>query len=120
MISAASQVSSGTASPRRRSLVVSSCDDRLFASAVGLSFDDELPCRALQSVDGGLGKERVGHDRQPLNRVPVRGEHRGRRVVALDDKLVEIGRLGGIEGLEGEVVDESRSSTPMSFRISAS
>jgi hypothetical protein len=26
-------------------------------------------------------------------------------VVALDDKLVEIGRLGGIEGLEGEVIE---------------
>jgi MFS family permease len=86
-------VSSGTASPRRRDLVFTGPDERLLASAVGLSFDDELPGGALQTIDGGLGEERIGHDRQPLNRVPVRGEHRGRFVVALNDKLIQIGRL---------------------------
>ena len=97
-------MSSRAAPPRRRRLVFTGTDDRLLASSVGLSFDDELPGGALQAVDGGLGEKWVCHDRQPLNRVPVRGEHRGRRVVALDDKLIEIGRLGGIEGLEGEVI----------------
>ena len=67
--------------------------------AVGLALDDELPRGALQPVDGGLGEQRVGHDGQPLARVPVRGQHGGRGVVALDDELVDVGGLGARRGL---------------------
>jgi len=71
------QESTRAAPPRRTSLVLTGADDWLLASAVRLSFDDKLPDGVFQMVDGGLGEEQIGHDRQPLNRVPVRGEHRG-------------------------------------------
>ncbi len=98
---------STAASPTRRDGGLGLGGERgLLALTVGLSFDDELPCGALEPVDGGLGKQWVGHDRQPLARVPVGGQHRGRLVVALDADLIDVGRLRGVEGLEGEVIDE--------------
>jgi hypothetical protein len=83
-------------------------DRWLLALAVGLSFDDELPCCAFEPVDGGLGEEWVGHDRQPLTRVAVRGQHRCRLVVALNADLVDVGCFGGVERLKREVIDLCR------------
>jgi hypothetical protein len=34
--------------------------------AIGLAFDDELPCGALQPVDCGLGEEGICHEAQPF------------------------------------------------------
>ena len=76
--------------------------------AVGLSFDDEFPGGALEPVDCGLGEEWVGHDRQPLARIAVGGQHCGRVVVALDADLVDVGCLGGVERLEGKVVNKEQ------------
>jgi hypothetical protein len=41
--------------------------------AVGLTFDNEFPRRALEPVDDGLSEERIGQSGQPFARVTVRG-----------------------------------------------
>ena len=38
------------------------------AAAVGVAFDDELVAGGGEPVDGGLGEQRVGHEREPFNR----------------------------------------------------
>ena len=84
------------------------------AAPVGLAFDDELVGGGGEPVDGGLGQERVGHHGQPFLGGPVGGHDRGAFAVALDAELVEVGGLGGVEGLEREVV--ALSGVRTSFR----
>jgi hypothetical protein len=73
-------------------------DDRLLAWSVGVAFEHELVGGGLEPVDGGLGEERIGHQPQPLDRLPVRSHNGGGGPVALDDELVDV---GGIERVEG-------------------
>jgi hypothetical protein len=61
----------------------------------------------LEPVDGGLGEERIGHQPQPVDRLPVRGRHRGCGPMAFDDELVDIS-VERVEGLEGELVDDQQ------------
>jgi len=43
------------------------------AAAVGVAFDDELVAGGGEPVDGGLGEQRVGHEREPFAGVAVGG-----------------------------------------------
>ena len=56
--------------------------------ADAVSLGDEFVGRALETVDGGMGEQRIGHDGQPLNRLPVARDHRRCPAVPLDHKLV--------------------------------
>ena len=47
------------------------------AAAVGLAVEDEFVGGGLESVDGGLGQEGVGHLGQPLDGLPVGGDDGG-------------------------------------------
>ena len=44
-------------------------DGWFLAAPVGLSFDDEFVGGGGKPVDGGLGKQRVGHHGQPFSAV---------------------------------------------------
>ncbi len=57
-------------------------------------------------VDGGLGEQCVAHHGQPLGGLPVGGEDGAGSAVAFDDEFVEVVGLGGVEGFEGEVVQD--------------
>ena len=59
----------------------------------------------LESVDRGLSEEWVGHQAEPLDRGSVRGHHRGRSPMPLDDQFVDVGGVERVERLEREVVD---------------
>lgn len=74
-------------------------------AAIGLAFDDQFPGRALEPVDGRLGQQRVGQHPQPLARVPIGGQQRGAGFVPFDDNFIKIGSFGGVQGLEGKVVE---------------
>jgi hypothetical protein len=76
------------------------------AAPVGLAFDDQFPGGGLQAVDRGLGEQGVGERGEPLVGGAVGGEDGGGLEVSLDRDLVEVGGLGGVVGLEGEVIDE--------------
>src|SRR5258708_17095101 len=78
------------------------------AGAVGVAFDDELVAGGGEPVDGGLGQERVGHEREPFAGVAVGGDDGGGPAVAFGDDLVEVGGLGGGEGLQGEIIDDAQ------------
>jgi hypothetical protein len=39
--------------------------------AVELAVEDEFVGRGLQPVDGGLGQQCVGHQAEPLDRLPI-------------------------------------------------
>jgi hypothetical protein len=55
-----------------------------------------------------LGEERVGHQGEPLDRLPVRGGDGRGLAVPFDDELVDVRGVDGVEGLEAEVVEELR------------
>jgi hypothetical protein len=76
------------------------------AAPVGLAFDDEFPGGGLQPVDGGLGEQRLGERGQPFVGRAVGGDDGGRLEVPFDRDLVEVGGLGGVVGLECEVIDD--------------
>src|SRR5579863_10706298 len=78
------------------------------AAAVGVAFDDELVAGGGEPVDGGLGQQRVGHERQPFAGVAVGRDHGGGFAVAFGDDLVEVGGLGRGEGLERKIVDDEQ------------
>src|ERR1017187_4981724 len=61
-----------------------------------------------EPVDGGVGGQRVGHEREPFAGVAVGGDHGGGFAVAFGDDLVEVGGLGGGERLEGKIVDDEQ------------
>jgi hypothetical protein len=64
--------------------------------------------RRLQSVDRRFGEQRVGHQGQPLDRLPVRGGHRRRGPMPFDDQLLDVGGVEGVEGMEREVVNDEQ------------
>jgi hypothetical protein len=76
------------------------------ALPVGGPVHDELVGVGGQPIDGGLGEERIAHGGEPFaRRLAVGGHDRGRPPVAFDDELVDVGGVGGIEGLEAEVIE---------------
>ena len=83
-------------------------DVRLLALSVGLAVEDEFVGGGLESVDGRLGEEGVGHQAEPFDRFPVRRCHRGRGAVSFDDELVDVGGVERVEGLQCEVVDDQQ------------
>ncbi len=77
------------------------------ALAVGLALDDQFVGRALEPVDGGPSQERVGHLGQELTR-----RDDGRTVaMPLDDQLVEVVRLGDVERVKGEIIEQEKDDT---------
>lgn len=71
---------------------------------VALAFDDEFEGSGLQTVDGGLGQQWVGHHGHHLRRLLVGGDDRGRVPVAFHDQFVEVAGLGGAQRVQGQVV----------------
>ncbi len=61
-----------------------------------------------EPVDGGLGQQRVGHERQPFAGVAIGRDHGGGFPVSFGDDLVEVGGLGRGQGLEGKIVDDEQ------------
>src|SRR6516162_180297 len=89
-------------------LAVVVVDGGFLLPPVGLAVDDEFVGGGDEPVDGGLGQERVGHDRQPFLGGAVGGHYGGGPLVAFDADLVEVGGFGGAEGLEREVVQDQQ------------
>ena len=76
------------------------------AAPVGLAVDDEFVGVGVESVDGGLGEEWVGHLGEHLAGIPVGGEDRRGASVAFDDDFVDLGGVDGVHRAEREVVDD--------------
>jgi len=79
---------------------------RSASGAAGSAVDHELIGRGGETVDGRLGEELVGHDRQPLDRVAVGGDHRGCLAVALDLELVDLRGVDRVHGGERVVIED--------------
>src|SRR2546421_87991 len=77
-------------------------------AAVALPVEDEFVGGGLEPVDGALGQEGVGHLADPLDRLPVRRDDRGRGPVPLDDEFVDVGGVERVEGLEHEVIEDQQ------------
>jgi hypothetical protein len=83
-------------------------DSGPLALPVGLAVEDEFVGGGLETVDGGLREERVGHEPEPLDRFAVRGDNGGGGAVAFDDELVDIGGVERVDRLEREVIDDEQ------------
>ena len=77
-----------------------------FSGAVSFSFYDDLVRVVGEAVEGALGEDRVGEERDPLLDVPVAGDDGRGPAVALDDDLVEVRGLPLVESADAEVVDD--------------
>ena len=76
------------------------------ALSVGGAFDDEGVGVACEAVDGGLCEQGVGGHGEPFGGFAVGCDDGGADLVAFDDEFVEVVGFGGVEGSEGEVVDD--------------
>ena len=74
------------------------------AAPVGLAIDDEFVRGGREPVHSGLCQQHVGHEAESLILSPVGSDHCGRFLVAFDDQLVRVGRLGRIEAVRPEDV----------------
>jgi hypothetical protein len=102
-----------------KAVIVGIGDSWLLALPVGLAVEDEFVGGGLQSVDGGLGEECVGHLAEPLNRFTIRRGNRCRGAVSFDDQFVDVGGVEAVEGCNAKSSTMSRS-TRNSLRISTS
>lgn len=75
---------------------------------VAVAVDDLFVGGRLESVDGGLGEERVSHEGEPLDGFALGGDDRRGAAVTLDDDLVEVVGVGLVESAECEVVDDQQ------------
>ena len=78
----------------------------LLVAPVGLAVEDEFVGGGLESVDGGLGEEGVGHESQPLDRVSVRRDNCRRLPVALHYQLINVGGVVAVQRLKGKIVED--------------
>ena len=78
------------------------------AAAVRVTFDDELVAGGGEPVDGRLGQQRVGHEREPFAGVAVGGDHGGGPAVAFGDYLIKVGGLGRGEELKRKIIDDEQ------------
>jgi hypothetical protein len=70
----------------------------------GPPFQDQLIGGRLETVDGGLGQQGVGHLGDPLDGFAVGGDEGGGAAVPLDHQLIDVCGVQGVEGLQGKIV----------------
>ena len=85
-----------------------STDAGFLSVAVAVAFDDEFVGGGLEPVDSGLREERVGHQRDPLDWLTIRGDDRGFVAVSFDDKFVDVAGVVAVEAGEREVVQDEQ------------
>jgi group II intron reverse transcriptase/maturase len=77
-------------------------------AAVTLAFDHNLVGVVGEAVEGALGEDRIVEERDPFLDAPVGGDEGRGTAVTLDDDLVEVAGLLGVEAPEPEVVDDEQ------------
>jgi len=75
------------------------------ATPVAGCVEDHFVGVRAEPLDVGPGEETAGHDSQPLDELALGGGHRRCLAVSLHHRLVEVGGVGGVEGLEAQVVE---------------
>ena len=78
------------------------------SGAVAVAFHDDLVGVVGEAVEGALGEDGIVEEGDPLVDGPVGSDDGGGPTVALDDDLVEVAGLLGIEPAEPEVVDDEQ------------
>jgi hypothetical protein len=78
------------------------------ATAITLAFHDDLVGVVGEAVEGALGQDGIVEERDPLLDGPVGSDDGGASPVTLDDDLVEVAGLLGVEASEPEVVDDEQ------------
>jgi len=61
-----------------------------------------------QAVEGALSQDGVVEERDPLLDGPVTGEESGGAAVALDDDLIEVAGLGGVQAAQPKIVHDQQ------------
>lgn len=75
-------------------------------TAITLALHDNLVGVVGQAVEGALGQDGIVEERDPLLDGPVGGNDGGASPVTLDDDLVEVAGLLGVEAAEPKIVDD--------------
>ena len=73
--------------------------------AIRFPFDDEIVGIAGEAIDGALRPHGIGKRGEPFVRPAVRGDDHRPDAIALEEEVVEIAALDGIEHVDGEVVE---------------
>jgi hypothetical protein len=79
---------------------------RALTAAVALALHDDLVGVVGEAVEGTLDQDGVIEEGGPLVDSPVGGDDGGGAAVALDDDLVEVAGVLGIEAAQAEVVED--------------
>jgi hypothetical protein len=78
---------------------------RALSAAITVAFHDDLVGVVGEAVECALGEDGIIEEWDPLVDGPVGGDDGGGAAVALDDDLVEVAGLLGVESPKTEVVD---------------
>ena len=84
-------------------------DPWALAAAVTLPLDDDLIGVVGEAVEGALGQDGIIEEGDPLVDYAVGCDDGGRAAVALDDDLIEVAGLLGIEAAQAEVIELCRA-----------
>jgi len=81
---------------------------RLLPSSVARPVQDELVGGGLQPVDRGLRQEGVGHQRELLDRFPVRRGDGGGFAVSFYDEFIDVSGVEAVHRLQREIVEDEQ------------
>lgn len=74
--------------------------------AVAVALDRDLVGVVSEAIEGALGEHRVVEEGDPLVDGAVARDERRSAAMALEDHLVEVARLAGVEAAQAEVVED--------------
>ena len=86
---------------------------------IRFSLDDQVVCITGDVIDGALRADRVGKGGEPFVRSAIRGDDDGAGAIALEEKVIEIATLDGVEDVDGEIIEDEQVDRD-SLRSSAS
>jgi len=79
---------------------------RPLTAAIALALHDHLIGIVGEAIEGALGQDGIVEEGDPFLDGPVGGDDGGAPAMTLDDHLVEVAGLLGIEAAESEVIDD--------------
>ena len=81
-------------------------EPRLEPGAIRFALDDEVVGVAGEAIDGALRAHGIGKGREPFVRAAIRGDDDRAGAIALEEQVVEVATLDGIEDVDGKVVED--------------
>ena len=74
--------------------------------SIGFSLDDQVVGVAGEAIDGTLSADGIRKRGQPFVRPAIRGDDDGARAIALEEQVIEVATLDGVDDVDRKVVED--------------